>query len=91
MLSLCGIKGSINKEQKSSAVRLGQWLLGVVPANRDLAVCAPHYGELGHIKWCSGHTKTLQFIPKLTSDLSPTGAAFPKEFYSLFLVCLKYH
>lgn len=35
VLSLCGIKGSINKEQKSSAVRLGQWLLGVVPANRE--------------------------------------------------------
>lgn len=35
VLSFCGIKGSINKEQESSAARLGQWLLGVVPANRE--------------------------------------------------------
>lgn len=35
VLSFCGIKGSINKEQKSSAARLGQWLLRVVPANRE--------------------------------------------------------
>lgn len=62
VLSFSGMKGSINKEQKSSAVRASGSSGWSLQTGKLSCLCS--YGELGHIKWLAQGTKITPVYPQ---------------------------